>query len=405
MAALAATAPAEESAAADGPSAAPTNDTTDTSPTAAPSPAKPGWTRRLADGIGAFPALHPVVTLVAGVVLLGAIAVPFHSLRLGLTDGSSAPVGTTQYRAFKQVEAAFGAGANSPLLAVADLPAGLSEAEVTQLEATITQQLFDLRNVKAVVPVGTSPDLTMGVFQVISKGSPSSTATENLVYAIRDMSASLEAATGATIDVTGAAAINIDMADTLAGALPLYMAVVVGLSLVLMFLAFRSVAVPLLGAAGFLLSFLAALGATVAVYQWGWLGGLLGVHDPGPILSFLPTVLVGIQFGLAMDYQLFLVSGMREQHLAGQPARQAVTRGLQANRSVVMAAALIMMAVFGSFTFSDITQVRSLAFGMTLGIGLDAFVVRLGLIPAALTLLGEKAWWAPGRRRKVNPAP
>ncbi|MDR1823891.1 MAG: MMPL family transporter [Bifidobacteriaceae bacterium] len=361
----------------------------------ADAPPVTGWRGR----VGAFPARHPIITLVAGGLALAAMAVPSYAMRLGLTDGSASPTDSTQYRAYKAVETAFGAGANSPLLAVAKPTEPLTEAGLLGFEAAVVTELFDLSHVKAVVPVGTSPDLTMVAFQVVPTGAPSSTGTEKLVHAIRDLSAKLERDLGATIDVTGLAAVNVDMADTLAGALPLYMGVVVGLSLVLMFLAFRSVAVPLLGAAGFMLSFFAAMGATVAVYQWGWLGGPLGVHDPGPILSFLPTVLVGIQFGLAMDYQLFLVSGIRELHLAGLPAKEAVTRGLQANRSVVMAAALIMMSVFCGFIYADLVQVRSLAFGMALGIGLDAFVVRLGLIPAALTLLGEKAWWRPGVKR------
>jgi RND superfamily putative drug exporter len=144
-----------------------------------------------------------------------------------------------------------------------------------------------------------------------------------------------------------------------------------------------------------LLTVFATLGAVVAVHQWGWMGGLFDIHNPGPILSFLPTMLIGILFGLAMDYQLFLVSGMREAYAHGKPARESIVRGLRLGRSVVIAAAIIMITVFGGFAFSHLTAMRPIGFGLAVGVLIDAFLVRMVLVPAFMTLLGDKAWWLP----------
>lgn len=168
-------------------------------------------------------------------------------------------------------------------------------------------------------------------------------------------------------------------------------------------LVFRSIVVPVIATLGFLLSLLAAMGAVVAVYQWGWLGGIFGVTDPGPVLSFLPTLMVGILFGLAMDYQLFLVTGMREAHVHGHPARAAVVRGLVGGRAVVTAAAIIMASVFAGFVFSHMAMIRPMGFGLAAGVLLDAFVVRMTIIPALMTLLGDRAWWIPRWLDRILP--
>ena len=171
--------------------------------------------------------------------------------------------------------------------------------------------------------------------------------------------------------------------------------VVVGLSLLIMIVVLRSLVVPLVATLGFVLSFLGAIGGVVAIYQWGWLPQVFGVHDPGPVLSFVPLILVGVLFGLAMDYQLFLVSGMREAYAHGAPARTAVVAGRHAAIAVVTAAAIIMTSVFGGFMFSHLAMVRPLGFGLAFGVLLDAFVVRMALVPALMHLAGDGAWWLP----------
>jgi RND superfamily putative drug exporter len=175
------------------------------------------------------------------------------------------------------------------------------------------------------------------------------------------------------------------------------------LSLLVLVLVFRSILVPLIASAGFLLSVAATMGAVVAVYQWGWLGSVFGVHDPSPILSFLPTMLIGILFGLAMDYQLFLVSGMREAYVHGLNAKDAVVAGARSGFTVVLAAASIMIFVFGGFAFSHLTQVRPIGLGLAVGVLADAFLVRMILVPALMSLLGKSAWWIPKWLDRILP--
>ncbi len=165
---------------------------------------------------------------------------------------------------------------------------------------------------------------------------------------------------------------SIDISEKLADVLPLYLTVVIGLSLIILILVFRSIVVPLIATLGFVLSVFAAFGGVTAIYQWGWLGSVFSVHEPGPVLSFLPTILIGVLFGLAMDYQLFLTSGMREAYAHGSSARLAVTEGVRAGRAVVTAAAIIMISVFGGFIFSHTAMIRPMGFGLAFGVLVDA---------------------------------
>ncbi|MCU1545070.1 MAG: hypothetical protein JWP30_170 [Homoserinimonas sp.] len=346
---------------------------------------------------------HPIVTLLAGVVALLIVAIPATTMRLGLPNGASESEESTQYQAYSAIERGFGAGANGPVVVVAALPEVEDEAALTALQAAIVDRLMAVDHISAVVPVGVSDDDRTVLFQVVPSEGPSSESTEEAVRDLRTMSTTLDKDLNVTVGVTGLTATNIDISQTLADALPLYLLVVLGLSIILMILVFRSIAVPLIATAGFLLTVLATLGATVAVFQWGWLGSVFGVHDPAPILSFLPTILIGVVFGLAMDYQLFLVSGMREAYVHGHNARDAVRQGLRSGRTVVVAAAIIMIAVFGGFAFSEMTIIRPIGFGLAVGVLIDAFIVRLLLVPAAMRLLGDKAWWLPRWLDDVMP--
>ena len=228
-------------------------------------------------------------------------------------------------------------------------------------------------------------------------------STVDLVNRLRDLSAQTEKDQDVSLGVTGQTGGNIDISSILAQALPKYIGIVLGLSFLVLILVFRSILVPLTATLGFLFSLLAAFGGVVAIYQWGWLGPVFGVHDPSAVLSFLPTLLVGILFGLAMDYQMFLVSGMREAYVHGADARSAVVRGYNHSARVVVAAAIIMLSVFGGFMFSELTMIRPIGFGLAFGVLLDAFVVRMTLIPALLHLLGEKAWWLPKWLDRILP--
>jgi len=343
--------------------------------------------------------LRAIVTVLVSVIALLVVAIPSLSMRLGLPDGSSEPADSTSYRAFQAVDEQFGEGANGPLLVTATLDEAVSDDDLLATQVEVAQKIADQDDVVAVAPVAASDDNTLLAFQVLPAEGPNSSSTEKLVQDIR----ALPASDGITLGVAGQAAINIDISEALAGVLPIYLVVVVGLSLLIMIVVFRSLLVPLIATGGFVLSLFATYGLIVAVFQFGWGAELIGLHSTGPILSFLPVILVGILFGLAMDYQLFLASGMREAYVHGASARDAVAQGFRAGRSVVIAAALIMVSVFGGFIFSESTIIRSIGFGLAFGVLLDAFVVRMLLMPALMHLLGRSAWWLPRWLDRILP--
>lgn len=329
---------------------------------------------------------------ICGTLALLTIALPALSMRLALPDGSAEDPESPQHLTYEVLREDFGPGINGPLLVVARMPQAVDEADVVSTQAQLAHVLFSQPDVAAVAPVGTSPDLTVFAFQVVPVEGPSSESTEQLVHNLREQSVWTN---GVELGVAGQASGSIDISQKLADALPVYLAVVVGLSMVILVLVFRSLLVPVVATGGFVLSLFAALGAVTAVYQWGWLSDIFGVHSPGPILSFAPILIMGVLFGLAMDYQLFLVSGMREAYMHGLNAKEAVVAGVRHGRAVVTAAAIIMISVFGGFVFSHLGMVRPLGFGLAIGVLFDAFVVRMVLVPSAMHLLGDAAWWLP----------
>ncbi|WP_404289721.1 MMPL family transporter [Glutamicibacter arilaitensis] len=343
----------------------------------------------------------PVSLLV--VVVLGAIAIPVSQMRTALPDGSAEAADSQAFQAYQQTSDKFGAGYNGPLLVLADLPADLSERQAESKSLDIADMLREYDGVVAAIPVTMTEDRSLSAIQVIPADGPASAATEALVHELRDDAQKINDATGAKIAVTGQVAAQIDVSEKVTSALPPYLAIVVGLSLILLLLVFRSVVVPLLATGGFLLSLAAAFGASVMVYQFGWMSAAFDVNVPGPLLSFLPILLTGILFGLAMDYQVFLVSAMREHYAHGLSARDAVRSGFSMAAPVVTAAALIMIAVFAGFIFSHLSMIRPLGFALATGVLFDAFVVRMTLIPAIMHLLGDKAWYLPKWLDKILP--
>jgi RND superfamily putative drug exporter len=346
---------------------------------------------------------YPLIAIALSVAVLLVAAIPASSMRLGLPDGSSEPVESTQYKAYKLTTDAFGAGSNGAIVAVATIDAALSEDDELALQAESATKLFALDNVSAVLPGGVSDDGKTYVYQIIPTTGPASEETQNLVYDIRDLEGEFSSELNSTLGVTGLSATNIDVAKKLADALPLYMGTILVLSMLLLMLVFRSIAVPILASAGFLLTVLATMGSITAVFQWGWLGEFFGVHDPGPILSFLPTIIIGILFGLAMDYQLFLTSGIREAFVHGKSPKESINYGIRLSRSVVVAAAIIMISVFGGFAFSHMAMIRPMGFGLAVGVLFDAFIVRLIMVPAFMTLMGNAAWWMPKWLDRILP--
>ena len=345
---------------------------------------------------------HPKAVLGAGVALLVAVAIPALGLKLGLPDDGSQPTDTTERQAYDQLTAGFGPGFNGPLTVVVHEP-GLSKQEQTEVATRVTEGLSTFPGVAAVSPASQNEAGDLTVVQVTPMGSPASDETKDLVDALRAKADEVESETGIEAYVTGTTALNIDTSDTLAAALPLYVAVVVGLALVLLMIVFRSILVPVKAVAGFLLTIAAAMGLTVWIFQDGNLADLFGVALPGPIVSFLPVLMIGILFGLAMDYEVFLVSGMREEYSRTGRATESVIKGYGHSGRVVVAAALIMIGVFGAYVLDPDPVVKSIGVSLAFGVFADAFIVRLTLVPAAMALLGKRAWGLPKRLERVVP--
>ncbi|MFV0633172.1 MMPL family transporter [Demequina sp.] len=343
--------------------------------------------------------------VLAGVVLLGVIAIPSFSMRLGLPAGDQEQPDATAYKAYTAIDAKFGEGLNGTLVVTAQLEQATTEDTLLATQVELENLFLENDDVAAVAPAGVSEDGTFLAFQVIPNEGPTSESTVQLVHDLRALSPLDDgsALDGTVLGVAGSASANIDISEKLDEALPVYLAVVVGLSLVILIVVFRSILVPVIATLGFVLSLFAAFGAVTAVYQWGWLSDIFGVHSPGPILSFLPIMLTGILFGLAMDYQLFITSGMREAFVHGSSARESVVAGMRHGRAVVTAAAIIMASVFGGFVFSHITMIRPMGFGLAVGVLFDAFVVRMLIVPSLMHLVGEGAWWMPRWLDKILP--
>ncbi|PWI17943.1 hypothetical protein DI272_30130 [Streptomyces sp. Act143] len=343
---------------------------------------------------------RPVAVLVACVAGLGVLALPAASLEMGMPGAESKPVSSTERRAYDALADGFGAGFNGPLTVVVDAR-GAVDGKAAVRE--IAREIGGTDGVVSVSSARFNPAGDTALFSAVPSTGPNDEHTKDLVRAIRSERAALERDTGATFEVTGSTAMNIDVAEALQAALVPYLAVIVVLALLLLLVVFRSVLVPVKAAFGFLLSVLAALGSVVAVFQWGWGAELLGVEQPGPIMSLMPIFLVGIVFGLAMDYEVFLVARMREAYVHGDRAPDAVVSGFRHSARVVVAAAVIMIAVFSGFIGSGESMVKTIGFGLAVAVLFDAFVVRMALVPAVLALLGDRAWWLPGWLDRLLP--
>ncbi|MFD4944165.1 MMPL family transporter [Streptomyces sp. NPDC058409] len=343
---------------------------------------------------------RPVAVLLVVVAALCMLAVPTASMQLGLPDEGSQPVTSTQRKAYDLISENFGPGFNGPLLAIADAR-GSNDPKHAVGELTTVMKGID--GVATVGPPRFNDAGDTAMITVIPESRPGSAETEAVVHAVRETGGDVMNDGGGRLMVSGSTAMNIDVSQKLNDALLPYLALVVGLAFLLLILVFRSLAVPLKAALGFLLSVAASLGAVVAVFQWGWLSSLLGVTDPGPVMSMMPIFMVGIVFGLAMDYEVFLVTRIREAYMNGRTAREAITSGFRHSARVVTAAALIMIAVFAGFMGADEQMVKTIGFGLAVAVFIDAFIVRMTLVPAVLALMGDKAWWLPRRLDSVLP--
>ncbi|MCX4844519.1 MMPL family transporter [Streptomyces sp. NBC_00893] len=332
---------------------------------------------------------RPLAVLLVGAAALIAVAVPAASLQLGLSGDESKPTSTTQRRAYDLLADGFGPGFNGPLTAVVRADDGGNAQAAARDAAT---RIKETDGVATVTPPRFNDAEDTAVLTVVPTTAPGSEETTELVHTLR--SPETEGA-DAEVLIAGTTAMNIDVSQKLTEALLPYIALVVGLAFLLLIAVFRSILVPLKAALGFLLSIAAGLGAVVAVFQWGWLGALFGVSVPGPVMSIMPIFMVGVVFGLAMDYEVFLVTRMREAYVADRQPVRAVISGFEHSARVVTAAAVIMISVFAGFMGSNEQMVKTIGFGLAIAVLFDAFVVRMTLVPAVLALLGHRAWWLP----------
>lgn len=339
------------------------------------------------------------VVIVASILGLGVLAIPMTSMRLDFPSGASSNIGTDSRDSYDAISKGFGSGFNGPLVTLAHHEDGtpFTPKQIEQLTAALNET----DGVAMAQPLASSKDGGYAAFTVIPTTGPADEATKDLIHELRDPE--LLSQDGVVLGVTGFTAISIDIAAKLTSVFPLYILIIGGLSLIILLLVFRSIWVPVKATVGFILSLLAALGMTTAVFQWGWLHDLFGFDNGGPLISFMPIIVTGILFGLAMDYEMFLVSSMREAHIHGEKGRAAVRNGFDISSRVVVAAAAIMISVFASFIFGGEVMIKQMGFALAVGVLLDAFVVRLTLVPAVMAVLGERAWWLPTWLDKILP--
>ena len=343
---------------------------------------------------------RPLLVTLISVVGLGTLALPALTLDLNLPGGGQEPLESTQRKAFDHISEGFGPGYNGALLVSVDITG--SEDIMDDLDA-LRDEMAEVPGVEFVSQGFPSPGLDTGIIQVIPQYAPDSRETKALVAELRERIPQWEESIGTPMAVTGFTAIGVDLSQRIQTALLPFGVVVVGLSILLLLAVFRSLVVPIKAALGFVLSVTGAFGVVVAVFQWGWLGSLTGVDTPGPILSFMPIILMAVLFGLAMDYEVFLVSGMRERHVHTGDWRYAIEEGYSSAARVVTSAALIMFFVFIAFVPAGSNTIKPIALGLAVGIALDAFVVRMTLVPALMALFQEKAWSFPKFLNRAIP--
>ncbi|CAN5346296.1 MMPL family transporter [soil metagenome] len=337
---------------------------------------------------------RPKVALVVGVGALLTIAIPYLSMDTALNVPGGTDPKSAERRAYNLVAEKFGDGYQSPLIVLVESDNSGSDA------ATIAGEVSGFTNVASVSPAQESADGSAAIIRVTPSEGPNEQSTKDLVHHIRDASYSVD---GARVAVTGSTAVDIDVDESLASALIVYIALIVVLAMLLLIVLFRSILVPVIASLGFLLSLGGGFGVMIALFQWGWFGSLTGVKEGQPILSLLPIIIVGILFGLAMDYQVFLVSRIHEAHVRGLSPQEAIRFGFSRASSIVAAAAVIMAAVFFGFGLSGSTLIASLAIALASGVLFDAFIVRMLITPAALMLLGHHAWWVPRWLDRIMP--
>jgi RND superfamily putative drug exporter len=336
---------------------------------------------------------RPWPALIVSTVILIALALPVFDLRLGFADPGNRPESDTTRRAYDLLSEGFGPGFNGPMLIVVDTPGG--EADRPQVQE-VAEAIRGTEGVASVVEPQFIPPANLAIITVFPTSAPQDGATTDLVHRLRNETIpAVEQSAGLAVYTSGGPAIVVDFSDYMAERLPLFIGAVLVLSFLLLLVVFHSVVVPLKAVIMNMLSIAAAFGVTVAVFQWGWGASLIGIGKEGPVEAWAPMMLFAIVFGLSMDYEVFLLTRVREEYDKTGDNRQAVADGLAATGRVISAAAAIMVCVFGSFVLGDERALKLFGFGLAVAVLIDATIVRLVLVPAAMELMGKANWWAP----------
>jgi RND superfamily putative drug exporter len=338
-----------------------------------------GWVRW-----AGWVAHHPWRSAIAATAALLVLSVPVLDMRLGQADAGTDPTSTTHRRAYDLLADGFGEGFNGPLLVAVDLGPSRDTAVLDEIAAAVSED----PDVRTVSPPSVNDGGDTGLLTVIPTSKPQDQATSDLVHRLRETTLP-RATSGST------ATALVDQSDKIAARLPWFIAAVVSLSFLLLMVVFRSLLVPLKAALLNLLSIGAAYGVVVAVFQWGWGRSLIGLDEAVPIASFVPMMMFAILFGLSMDYEVFILSRIREQHQRGHSNIDSVVEGLGATAKVITAAALIMISVFLGFVASDDPVVKMMGVGLATAVAVDATIVRMVLVPSSMTLVGDANWWLP----------
>jgi RND superfamily putative drug exporter len=346
---------------------------------------------------------RPILPAVVALMVVVVVALPFFSLRLGSSDQGNDPVGSTTRTAYDLLAKGFGPGFNGPLLLVAQNEGAADLTQLTTLANDVSHQ-GNVQSVTGPVALPTRNGKTVSLITVYPQSSPQAAATTDLIDHLRQTTIpAVVAGSGTEVYVGGNTAIFVDFARVLSSKLPLFIGLVVLLSFILLAIVFRSLVIPLTAAAMNLLSIGAAFGILVAVFQWGWLGSVFQVDRTGPVEAFLPVMMFAILFGLSMDYEVFLISRIREEYLKSGDNSTAVRKGLAATGKTITAAALIMILVFGAFILGGERVIKEFGLGLAGGILIDAFIIRVAVVPSLMFLLGKANWWFPGWLDRILP--
>lgn len=345
----------------------------------------------------------PIIAVILSLVVLGLAIIPVAQMRLGMPDDGMKPADSSAYKANELVSKEFGEGYNGQIVMLINTKDNGSEDTIKRNLDNVRDDLEDLDNVDKV----SSPQLTnnnnYALLAITPEEGPNAISTNDLVYDLRDYDDQAQDKYDFNTEISGQSVINIDMSKKLNDAIPVFAGVIVGLAFILLLFVFRSILVPLKAVLGFVLSLMATLGFTTFVMQDGFLSGLFGIDSTGPILAFLPVITIGLLFGLAIDYELFLMSRVHEEFSKTGDNAHSIKVGIKQSGPVIVAAALIMFSVFIAFVFQDDVTIKSMGISLAFGVLFDAFIVRMTLIPALTKLFGKASWYMPKWLDRVLP--